>query len=165
LKSVQFVLSMNVMNSAVQFYQLKSTPLERALPKLVEKAYLAGCRVQLVLGSEERTQYVNDVLWTYSQSMFLPHGSAKDGNAERQPVYLSAQLETPPNKADVLFVTDGSTPPEGAYARVLDMFDGNDEAALKAARGRWKAYKDQGCELSYYKQNEAGAWESVSAAA
>jgi DNA polymerase-3 subunit chi len=38
------------------------------------------------------------------------------------------------------------------------MFDGNDEAALAAARARWKAAKEAGHTLTYWQQTEKG-WE------
>ena len=41
---------------------------------------------------------------------------------------------------------------------VVDVFDGNDEEAVLSARKRWKAYKDQGHTVTYWKQTESGAW-------
>jgi DNA polymerase III subunit chi len=40
----------------------------------------------------------------------------------------------------------------------LDLFDGNDEAALAAARRRWAAAKAAGHALSYWQQGARG-WE------
>ncbi|MBV8938927.1 MAG: DNA polymerase III subunit chi, partial [Alphaproteobacteria bacterium] len=45
--------------TAIQFYHLTATPMERAVPRLVDKAYSAGFRVHLVLGSEEQVEYMN----------------------------------------------------------------------------------------------------------
>jgi DNA polymerase III subunit chi len=39
------------------------------------------------------------------------------------------------------------------------MFDGNDEAAVTAARERWKAYKAAGHKLVYFQQSPAGKRE------
>jgi len=44
------------------------------------------------------------------------------------------------------------------YDRVLDLFDGEDEAALTAARDRWKAAKAAGHALIYWQQGARG-WE------
>jgi len=41
---------------------------------------------------------------------------------------------------------------------VLDLFDGGDDAALAAARARWKAAKAAGHELAYWQQGARG-WE------
>ncbi len=74
--------------TAIQFYHLTATPLERALPKLLEKAYGGGFKILLVAESDERVEQLNHLLWTYAQLSFLPHGSAKDGNVEKQPILL-----------------------------------------------------------------------------
>jgi len=77
----------------IQFYHLTATPLERALPKLLEKAYASGFKILLVAGSDERVDQLNQSLWTYAQLSFLPHGSVKDGNVEKQPILLVSSLE------------------------------------------------------------------------
>jgi DNA polymerase-3 subunit chi len=145
--------------TVVQFYHLTQTPLERALPKLAEKAYSGGFRTHLLLDAPERVEYFNQLLWTYAQDSFLPHGTKQDAEPEMQPVFLSSGFDAP-NAPDLLFVTEGSVPqkPE-EYKRILDMFDGKSEERLQAARARWKQYKDAGHEVSYFQQNEKGGWE------
>ncbi|MDE3038742.1 MAG: DNA polymerase III subunit chi, partial [Pseudomonadota bacterium] len=112
---------------------------------------------------EEQVDRLNHLLWTYNQGSFLPHGSSKDGHAEVQPIFISTGFDTP-NGAKLLAVTDGRMPdkPE-AFERILDMFDGNDAEATAAARTRWTAYKNAGCEVSYFRQTEAGGWEQKAA--
>ena len=78
----------------VGFYHLLSTPLERALPRLLERALGQGHRIVLHAGSAERVEHLNALLWTYDESGFLPHGAARDGNAglmiaERDGSYLT----------------------------------------------------------------------------
>jgi len=87
--------------TAIQFYHLTATPLERALPKLLEKAVAGGFRTLLVDESDARVEQLNQLLWTYDAGSFLPHGSAKDGRAEEQPILLAtpdylASLTSPP---------------------------------------------------------------------
>ena len=38
------------------------------------------------------------------------------------------------------------------------LFDGRDETALAASRALWKGLKDAGHEMSYWQQDEGGAW-------
>lgn len=145
------------MPTDIRFYHLTTSPLERALPQLLEKAAGAGFRVVVKAGSDEAVEKLNTLLWAYAPDSFLPHGSAADGRPAEQPVWLTAQDENP-NSATLLAVTDGSTPALEGYARLLDLFDGSDEAAVQAARLRWKAYKDAGHELQYWQQTESGGW-------
>ena len=147
--------------TAIQFYHLTTSPMERALPKLLEKIVSGGHRVALVAESDARVEQLNQLLWTYDPASFLAHGSAEDGNAEAQPIYLSTAVDTP-NRANILLLTNGA-PVENAetFERVLDMFDGNNPEATAAARARWSAYKNAGHALTYFKQTEAGGWEKA----
>lgn len=143
----------------VQFYHLTSTPLERALPKLLEKSYAGGFRAT-VLVEEARLDRLNEWLWTYDQDSFLPHGSEKEGNRDRHPILLVSALSGEPAAKEILFVTNGDYAENTqGYDRVIDMFDGGNEESLSAARARWKRYKDTGQELLYYQQTASGGWE------
>lgn len=148
----------------IQFYHLLSTPLERALPKLVEKAYGAKFRILICAAGDEQAEQLNSLLWGYAPGSFLPHGSKKDGNAERQPIYISAG-EGNANQANLLVVTDGSElDGSTSFDRVLDIFDGANDEAVAAARARWKNYQAAGHSLKYIKQTPQGGWEEVKAA-
>ncbi|MCS5608435.1 MAG: DNA polymerase III subunit chi, partial [Alphaproteobacteria bacterium] len=93
----------------VGFYHLLHMPLERALPKLLEKALERGHRAIVLTGSKERAEDLNAALWTYEERSWLPHGSAGDGSPETQPIYLTAEEENP-NGADILVAVDGRAP-------------------------------------------------------
>jgi DNA polymerase III subunit chi len=145
--------------SEVRFYHLQRTRLEAALPKMLERTLERGERAVVLLGSEERVEALAAHLWTYRDRAFLPHGTAKDGFAERQPIWLTAADENP-NGAQVLFVADGAQSARLAQYRLcVELFDGADETAVTAARRRWVAYKAAGHALSYFQQNDGGAWE------
>ena len=143
----------------ISFYHLLHTPLERALPKLIEKVLESGARAVIRTGSTERAEALSSELWTFDQDSFVPHGTARDGNAPLQPVWITPDEENP-NGADILVLTDGAESAEVAsYRRGLEMFDGRDEAAVADARRRWTAYKDAAHELTYWQQAEGGGWE------
>ena len=146
----------------IGFYHLRSLTLDRALPQLLEKAFAGGYRVVLMAGSAERVDHLNALLWTYGDAAFLPHGSAKDGNAAQQPIWLTVDDENP-NNADMLVLVDGATSRHvDHYKRVLDVFDGNDETAVSSARERWQQAKAAGHTLTYWQQTEKG-WEKAGA--
>ncbi|MCW2243021.1 DNA polymerase III subunit chi [Azospirillum canadense] len=143
----------------IRFYHLQRRTLEQALPKILEKVIERSWRAVVLAGSPERVDALNQHLWTYDPASFLPHGSARDGFAERQPVWLTAEDENP-NGATVLVLVDGVTSERlGSYDLVCDLFDGNDEEAVLAARDRWKACKAAGHGLTYWQQNDRGGWE------
>lgn len=143
----------------VSFYHLQRTSLERALPKLVEKVLAAGSRAVVMLGSDERVAELDSVLWTYDPNSFLPHGTARDGRPDDQPAWLTAEDENP-NGANVLILADGATSSQVAeFEKCLDIFDGNDAAALAAARARWQGYKNANHNVAYWQQDESGRWQ------
>lgn len=143
----------------IGFYHLTRSKLDRALPKLLEKVLESGARAVVRTGSDERVAFLNAALWTYDPASFLPHGSAREGDAEEQPVWLTTEQENP-NDAGILVLTDGVDAGDiGDFARCLEMFDGNDAQSVEAARARWRAYRDAGHALTYWQQNERGGWE------
>src|SRR5579884_3085213 len=155
--------------TTVQFYHLLATPIERALPRLLEKALAAGFKAVLITDSEERAEHFNQLLWTFDPGSFLPHGSMKDGNPEQQPVLVATPEllndNIPPNQASLLVITNGITPPcPERFARILDIFDGNDPTSVEKARTRWSNYKNSGFTLNYLRQTQSGGWEQKSLA-
>lgn len=150
--------------TTIQFYHLTATPLERALPKLLEKAVAGKMKTVLVDESEARLEHLNQWLWTYDPGSFLPHGSSKDGHEQNQPIWLTTQVEKP-NDATLLVLTSGTVPTEpAAFERIIDIFDGNDPVSVENARTRWKNYKDAGHALTYLKQTPQGSWEQKAVA-
>lgn len=143
----------------VGFYHLDRMPLDEVLPKLLEKALGSGARMVLRAPDAEAVERLNRLLWTFSQSSFLPHGSAADGWSEDQPIYLTA-VDEAPNGAEILVQVEGAEAADFTpYRRVLDLFDGGNAEALAAARARWRAYKDAGHALTYWQQKPEGGWD------
>ncbi len=145
----------------IGFYHLQNTPLEKALPKLLEKVLASGARAVVKAGSEERVEALNAALWVYHPYSFLPHGSARDGMAEHQPIWLTVEDENP-NGASILILTDGANSESvGKFARCLEIFDGSDPEAVSTARERWKACKQAGHTVTYWRQTDKGGWERM----
>lgn len=143
----------------VGFYHLTRWPLERALPKLLERVLAADHRIVLMAPSRERVEDLAGQLWTYDPGSWLPHGTARDGHAEHQPIYLTDKEEAP-NGATVLVVVEGLQPDFAArFERVVDMFNGRDDDEVARARDRWRTYKSAGHALTYWQQTESGGWQ------
>ncbi len=146
----------------VAFYHLERSPLEAALPKLLEKTLAAGKRALVLAGSESRVEALADALWAYDPDSWLPHGTAKDGFPDQQPVWLSVSDENP-NDSTFLFMTDGAKSENiGNFERCFELFDGNDPDSVSDARVRWKTYKEAGHNLAYWQQTATGGWTKKS---
>ncbi len=143
----------------IRFYHLQRQSEEQVLPVLLAKALEGGHRVVVKTSDDKESERLNEHLWTYRPDSFLPHGSKKDGTPELQPVWITADEENP-NSADVLILTQtAETEMTGGFALCCEMLDGRNDDAVKAARTRWKAYKESGHSVTYWQQSERGAWE------
>jgi DNA polymerase-3 subunit chi len=146
------------MASEINFYHLTRSSLEDTLPRLLAKTLQAGERAVVLLGSPERVEALNTHLWTYDADSFLPHGSAREGEADRQPIWLTHRDENP-NGARFLFVGDRARAERlDDYKRCFELFDGRDEQAVAEARERWRTYKAAGHTVVYWQQTGRG-WE------
>ncbi len=142
----------------VRFYHLQKTSEAQALPQITLKAWQAGHRVVIKCADEAQVEKLNDALWTFRADVFLPHGSAADGSAADQPVWLTTGDDNP-NGSKTLVLSAGCTSNSvGTYDLCCAMLDGNDQTQVEAARGQWKQYKDAGHGVSYWQQTDKG-WE------
>jgi DNA polymerase III subunit chi len=142
----------------VLFYHLERRPLESVLPDLLQRSLDRGWRVVVKVGSDERLEALNGHLWSYDDAAFLPHGSAADGNAEEQPVFLTTADDNP-NGATVRFLVDGAEAADfDGYDRIVFLFDANDSDALARAREAWKTARTAGVDATYWRQDENGRW-------
>jgi DNA polymerase-3 subunit chi len=146
------------------FYHLEQQPLERVLPQLLERSLERGWRVVVQAGSEERAEALASLLWTYSDESFLPHGTASDGFAQLQPVWLTYGPDNP-NGAHVRFLVDGAAGQDlTGLTRAIHIFDGRNEEAVEQARAEWKRAKADGHAVSYWRQDERGRWQNMARA-
>jgi len=146
---------------AAYFYHLTRAPLEVTLPMLLDKARGAGWRVAVRGRDAAHMDKLDEALWIAGgDDAFLPHGREGQPHEADQPILLTTRAAMP-NAANCLMVVDGAavTPEEvRALDRVCVIFDGNNEAALSAARAQWKALTDAGCAAQYWSE-ESGRWE------
>jgi DNA polymerase-3 subunit chi len=141
------------------FYHLERQPLQAVLPVLVEKTLARGWRALLRFSTPERLETIDSALWTYRDESFLPHGSARDGDADCQPAFLTLE-DANPNGAAVLFLLEATEEREPErFSRVIRLFDGADEEAKALARAEWKRAKAAGFDVSYWRQDANGAWK------
>ncbi|PCJ97827.1 MAG: DNA polymerase III subunit chi [Zetaproteobacteria bacterium] len=143
----------------IRFYHLQYQPQAQVLSVILSKALERGHRIVVKMRDEAEIGQMNDYLWTFSPDSFLPHGSVRNGQAEMQPIWLTTEDESP-NKADVLILCQGAySEKQSEFALCCEMLDGHDQQAISDARTRWKTYKDQGFDVTYWQQGETGGWE------
>jgi len=143
----------------VWFYHLERTALDQALPELLEKTLARGWRAVVRTTADERVEHLDGWLWSYRDDSFLAHGTAGEPMAERQPILLTTAGENP-NRAQAVFLVDGAA--AGALEgveRCIVLFDGHDPEATAEARQRWRAFREAGHPVSYWRQGVERGWE------
>ena len=92
--------------SEIFFYKLKNSSSELFLTSLIEKSLDNDWNSVVLFDSIERMEEINDLLWSYKETSFLPHGSENDENSKFHRVYLTCKEENP-NDSKVIFSIDG----------------------------------------------------------
>jgi DNA polymerase-3 subunit chi len=141
----------------VGFYHLTRATLDQALPQLLGRTLAAGQRAVVLCADAARVAALDAALWACTEPDWLPHGSEAAGDADLQPIWLATD-DAAPNGARFLFRVDDVPADLARFERVFDLFDGNDEGAVAAARARWSAAKAAGHALTYWQQGARG-WE------
>ena len=142
----------------VWFYRLERSGVDQVLPELLERTLARGWRALVRTVDDARLKTLDERLWAYREDSFLAHGRADEPSPERQPVLLTTEDENL-NGAHALFLLDDAELGTlDGFERVVLIFDGEDEAALAASRGRWKEVRAAGHPVSYWKQT-GGRWE------
>jgi DNA polymerase III subunit chi len=148
----------------IRFYHLQRRKPEEALPALLEDALAQDFKVVVEAPVREWIEALDERLWTYSDESFLPHGTARDGEPETQPIFLTTGDDNP-NSADVRILLGGANAASAlaahpnAYQRIVILFDGADEEARAGARAQWSELKAAGQAPTYWREGEAGEWE------
>ncbi|MGA2045465.1 MAG: DNA polymerase III subunit chi [Roseiarcus sp.] len=148
----------------IRFHHLQRRRPEQALPALLEEALARGERAVVESTEREWIEALDESLWTYSDHSFLPHGMARDGEPETQPIFLTTGDDNP-NDARLRIFVGGARAASllasrpTAYDRILILFDGADEEARAGARAQWAQLKAAGHAPSYWREDESGGWE------
>lgn len=146
----------------VLFYHLEQARLETVLPDLLEKTLANGWNAVVRCGSHETVTHLDEVLWTYRDEAFLPHGiPSGEATDKNHPIILTTD-EHAPNEPDLIFLVDGAVcdvTEISAFKRCVQIFDGSNEDAIRQARLFWKAVSTEKHNVTYWKQGLNGKWE------
>jgi DNA polymerase-3 subunit chi len=129
----------------VRFVQLDRQEKALHLCRIADRHFLAGARVLVVVGDENRAVTLDRFMWVWEKDSFLPH-SLDNGTVDcmDEPVVISA-TERNSNQARVLVM--GSPCSDEFIARfdlVFDFAETYDEQLAEAARARFRNYRSLG---------------------
>lgn len=147
------------MATDIKFYHLTREPITHTLPKLAARAYQNKHRTVIRVLDAARVAAIDDLLWTFDDQSFLPHGTAKNDYLDLQPIFIT-DTTLVPNAATLLILLDTRLDDDlDQFEKCFYLFDGTHAPELEAARQGWATLKKQNHVLSYWQQNDAGRWE------
>lgn len=128
------------------FYILKGNmPAARFSCSIAGKALAGGHTVYLLAADEAEARRLDDLLWTYQDTSFLPHALA-GGDGVDAPIQIGMPGADHPG-ADVLInLTDSVPDCAGDFSRIVEIIDA-DPARRDAGRERYRVYRERGYEL------------------
>lgn len=134
----------------IDFYISQAATSEQRLLlacRLADKAFHGGHRVYLHCANTAQAQRLDDLLWQFQPTSFVPHAIIDSTDAETrvhdEPVRIGSGQSTWANQ-DVLINLDDHVPDNFAqFARVLEIVV-QDVNVLNTTRDHWRHYKQLG---------------------
>lgn len=118
--------------------------------RLARKALAAKGRLLMLADSPEQAAALDQALWTFSDTDFLPHVRAGDALAGQTPIVVTDNDQDEPPHFDMLVNLSQHTPAHFArFARVFEIIS-TDDADAAAGRKRYVAYKQQDHQLTHF---------------
>ena len=136
----------------VDFYVLTNNLTESKLRftcRLVHKIYTLGKSAYIHAASEHQAQRLDELMWTFDQSSFLPHQrhGVSFSDEPRAPILIGHEPPAEVQSADVLISLLESAPDYAdRFERVAELV-GNDPQEKQSARRRFRQYRERGFEL------------------
>ncbi len=141
----------------VTIYKLTNNPWRKVFPKVLEGVVNKGNKVH-VLCKAEQIKELDDLLWSYEQLSFLPHGTLQDPSPLQQPIIISDKSEVV-NGARVLAIANDYVPENiSDFDRVLFVFDNTQYSQIPNILNKINNLK---LSVICYIQNTQGAWEKT----
>lgn len=118
--------------------------------RLVRKARSAKHKVVLMTDDAAQLAELDEAMWTFSATDFLPHVAASDALATQTPVLLTDNDAAELPHRELLINVSRRTPATlDQFARVIEIISSDEEDAA-AGRKRYSAYKQQAYPLTHF---------------
>jgi DNA polymerase III subunit chi len=139
----------------VDFYLLPGNELQERVQfacRLTDKAYRLGHRVYIHTGSAQQTRALDDLLWTFQQNSFIPHGVHRDAGDAQLPVQIGHDSE--PDASHQVLINLAAEVPLffSRFERVAELVNDEDEVR-RQSRLRYSFYKERGYPLRTHEIN------------
>ena len=137
----------------IDFYVLEANATDgrlRLACKIIDRAYRSGHSVYLWTRDDQESNLLDDLLWTFSQTSFIPHVRNNGNAGPRAPVHIDHHPPKSGAAEVVVSVADQPVEDYSNFVRIAEVV-GFDEIEKRSGRFRFKFYRDQGLELETHR--------------
>ena len=133
----------------VGFYVLNDkSAKEKFACALVQKIYKQGEKIFIHTLSKLAAETLDDTLWTFQDTSFLPHALATEANNQDTPIIIGTYDQIIPAHFSIMLNLADEIPSiPDTIERVLEIVSG-DQTERQQARKRYASYRDQGHKLA-----------------
>lgn len=122
--------------------------------RIADKAYQQDCRIYIHTDSPQEAGLIDELLWTFRQGSFLPHGLYASAEQADCAIVIGHQAEAPDVSKDVLINLAKDVPLFfSQFERVAEMIN-EDDTQKQHGRERYRFYRDRGYELNTHQLKE-----------
>ncbi|ABV75571.1 DNA polymerase III subunit chi [Rickettsia akari str. Hartford] len=147
-------------------YQTSDELLLKSILLLIEKCYHYDLKSVILTTDADQQEMLNKHLWTYSRKQFIPHGSKLDPQPEKQPIYITDELQNP-NNASVLIIISPTAIEKilqikdyvEVFKRIIIITDSPED--LKELTVKINKFTEQENKIDCFTQNLRGTWNKV----
>ena len=117
--------------------------------RLIRKARAANCQILVLSQSDQQAKELDQALWSFSASDFLPHVMMADPLAANTPIIITTEITNPLPHHDVLINLSQNLPQNFTqFNRVIEVVSQQEDDA-NTARQRFRMYQQQGIQPSH----------------
>lgn len=137
--------------SRVDFYKLASDnekAMQRFCCQLADKVVKMGHPVFVLTNNESETRSLDDLMWTFSDSSFLPHEIQGSAAAQDAAVVIGHRL---PESSHYLLINLSDTAPANTdrFERIAEIIN-DSPRIVNSGRARYSSYNKQNYPLHYH---------------
>jgi len=133
------------MSLQVDFYVLESSDeLSRmkTVCRLADKVQRMGHNIFVLTQDANQSKKLDDLMWTFSQSSFLPHATFDDADPHQNQQPVVIHHHPIDKKSHVLINLQSNVPNTQSYQRLVEIID-QQESVRDTGRNKYRCYKDK----------------------
>ena len=140
----------------VSFYVLSSNSIDKRdefACKLIEKAYRSECFCYVLTDNDAQSHKINELLWTFRASSFIPHQLFDGTVPEFKKVILIGSESVPTDWQHTVVNLSTNCPVNFSnIARILEILDNNESTKIPG-RQRYNQYQKAGIPITTHHIN------------